>query len=392
MDEAQAAAFVEHFQAEVLGRLPKGPAGKTGVPVIAIPYLTPDELADPTGRGAKYRIPLVNQVTVLADPEPARRRTVSNGAAYLTTASDGLLDAARKDLAALDDWKTLVQTCRNEFDRRYRKEFLTGESFRRFDDAKARLLALLELPGPGKALGTLLWALSLPFRLVKGAVGKAFVRPDAPNLKEDDVLLDGRRGWLDRLRAESIRRADGHPLFKHVSHGFSAGLGEAAEQKFDADFRNFQLGSADEIEAAAIAVTAPLETNPQLLATARAAKLVFDAAAVGLGLWAGGFGWTSLIFVPLFASVTHQGLDLIALRRGGGEADEGARPQVGAGVGVAERAAGGVADELADHGRVGLREVAGGAAAGAGDDQASGRPRDGEAGSTTGVAGGRHGA
>ena len=135
MREAQAQEIVQHFQREVLGRLPKLPSGKPSVPVLAIPFLTAEQLRDPVANAGKYRIPLLNQLTVMIDPPgTARRRSVANALRYLNTAGEGLLEVARQDLAALDSWRNLVQTAQMEFDARYRREFLNGERFRRFDE------------------------------------------------------------------------------------------------------------------------------------------------------------------------------------------------------------------------------------------------------------------
>src|SRR5262249_60697927 len=52
MNEAQVPRIVEHFEQEILTRLPKTESGKTRVPVLTIPHLTTDQLADPVGKCA----------------------------------------------------------------------------------------------------------------------------------------------------------------------------------------------------------------------------------------------------------------------------------------------------------------------------------------------------
>src|SRR5262249_7290720 len=72
MRPEDADAMVAHFQREVLA-----PMGKAAVGVLPIPFLTPEQLADPARNALKYRIPLLNQVAVLGSPaQAARRRTV----------------------------------------------------------------------------------------------------------------------------------------------------------------------------------------------------------------------------------------------------------------------------------------------------------------------------
>jgi ethanolamine utilization protein EutP (predicted NTPase) len=310
MADVQAARIVEHFEAEVMNRLPKAASGRPATPVLAIPHLPPDALADPADKAAVYRIPLVNQVMVLADPATARNRTVEHALQYLGTSGGELLDVARQDLAAMDDWRGLVQASRREFDERYRTEFLNGEGFRRFDEARDRLLDLLELPGAGRAFAMALFVLRLPYRALRSVVEKALTRPAAVNVGEARVLEDAFRAWMDQLRAEAIRRADSQPLWRHVAVGFNSGLTEAAADQFHALLRSYQLSSAEEIEGAARGVTAGLEQKPALLAVLRGGKLVLDLVAIGLAFWAGGLDWPTIIYIFLFVSAAHQVVEL----------------------------------------------------------------------------------
>lgn len=311
MREDQAPAVVEHFEREVLSRLPKGAGGRSTVPVLAVPFLSPAKLADPAGQAAAQRIPLLNQVMVLADPASARKRNVENSLQFLSTAGGELLDVARQDLAAMDAWRSAVGAARRDFDARYRSEFLNGEGFRRFDEARDRLLNLLELPGAGRGFAVVLWGLRLPYRALRNLIEKAVVRPNTLSLGEGQVLDAAFRAWIDQLRAEAIRRADTHPVWKHIGTGFTTGLIDAANDQFQADLRAFQTSSADEIEGAARAVTAGLEANAPALAVLRAGKLILDLVAIALAVWAGGIDWPTLIYIPLFVSLAHQLVELV---------------------------------------------------------------------------------
>jgi hypothetical protein len=311
MTEGQADRIVEHFRTEVLSRFPKDGSGLPPVPVLALPYLPSDQLADPTGKAAAHRIPLINQVMVLADPATARKRTVDHALLYLSTAGGELLDVARQDLSAMDAWRNLVQTSRAEFDNRYKTEFLNGEGFRRFDEARERLLNLLELPGAGRAFAMALYVLRLPYRGLRSVIEKALTRPPAVNVGEAQVLDAAFRAWMDQLRAEAIRRADSHPLWRHVAVGFNSGLGEAANDQFQTLLRSYQVSSADEIEGAARAVTAGLEHKPAVLAFLRAGKLLLDMTAIALAFWAGGLDWPTIIYALLFVSAAHQVVELV---------------------------------------------------------------------------------
>jgi hypothetical protein len=302
MAESNVADIVAHFRRDVLGRLPAGT-----IACLAIPHLTREQLADPARLAPMYRIPLVNQVNVLGEPAAAaRKRSVRWATKYLTAAQDRLLGVAQGDLAALQEWRTLVQSGQTEFDSRYRREFLTGEKFRRFDEALVRLLELLELPGAGKVLSQALWVVRTPYRLLRGLAVKALRRPDSPSLPEQPFLEETLGGWLDFLRKEAARRSNSHPVWAHVEKGFAGGLTEQVREQFQQGLRGFRLGLADDVDRTARAIYEDLEKNPALLNTARGIKFTVDAGAIAAAVAAGGIGWSDFILIPLAASITHQ--------------------------------------------------------------------------------------
>src|SRR5437588_819363 len=90
MREADAPALVAHFQQEVLSRLPPGVVG-----TLAIPFLRPEQLADPARLAGRYRIPLLNQVAVLGRPAAATLPEQS----VLEESLAGWLDLLRKEAA-----------------------------------------------------------------------------------------------------------------------------------------------------------------------------------------------------------------------------------------------------------------------------------------------------
>ena len=137
MKPETAPTMLKHFQGEVLDGLPRG-----RVTTMAIPFLNSEELANPAFKATQYRIPLLNQVMVLGDPpDGARCRTVKAALRFLTNTCERLLAVARDDIAALEEWRALVLRGRDEFVERYRREYLTSEKFRRFDQALIRLLS-----------------------------------------------------------------------------------------------------------------------------------------------------------------------------------------------------------------------------------------------------------
>ncbi|HEV3119878.1 MAG TPA: GTPase domain-containing protein, partial [Gemmataceae bacterium] len=308
MKETDAPGLVEHFQRDVLARFTH-----EAIACLTIPYLTAAELADPVRLAGRYRIPLLNQVAVLGNPPAAARQRVVRGAShYLVADQEQLLAAARQDVVALDDWRSLVHAGQREFDDRYRREYLASEKFRSFDEALVRLLDLLELPGVGKFVSGTLWVVRTPYRLLRGWVGKALSRPDAPGLPEEKVLDDAWNGWLNLLRKEAARRGQAHPLWPYVEQGFATTLPQLAREHFYESRRAFQMHLADEVNQTARAIYEELQKNPALLNTLRTGNFALDVAAI-----AGAFvlghtpGLHDLILVPLLASLKQQIIELL---------------------------------------------------------------------------------
>jgi energy-coupling factor transporter ATP-binding protein EcfA2 len=302
MKPTHAADIIAHFKKEVVQELPKG-----RLAIFAVPHLTPDELAEPVAKAAGHRIPIVNQIAVLGEhPEKLRQADVVSSMRFLQNSCDQLLAAARDDVQALEQWQQLVTRGEAEFNERYRREFLTGAKFHRFDEALVRLIDLLELPGVGKFFANALYVVRTPYRLVKGFIGKMLGPPDAPTIPEQPVLEAAFAAWTDQIRATALARQKQHELWNQVARGFEAQLSGQLREKFEAGMRDFQAGQRDEIDATARAIYEDLEKSPNTLAALRGSKLALDVAAITGGIVMGGIGWTDLIIVPLAASVSQQ--------------------------------------------------------------------------------------
>jgi hypothetical protein len=165
---------------------------------------------------------------------------------------------------------------------------------------------LLELPGAGKFLASTLWVVRTPYRLVKGALSKVWSKPESTSIPEQQVLDAALNAWLDRLRAESLRRSTQHPLWAHVADGFDHGLGEQVREQFRTGLQSFQAGLHDEVERTARAIYEELEKSPNTLTALRGGKFALDVAAMLGSVVLGGIGLHDLIIVPLAASVSHQ--------------------------------------------------------------------------------------
>ena len=302
MKEADAPAFVAHFQREVLDRMPA-----RAVATLTVPHLTPLQIVDPNRNAPTFRVPIVNQIFVLGEPaSAARRRTVRAATNYLNTHQQHLLTVARDDLTALDGWRLLVREGQNEFDARYRREYLTTERFRRFDEALIRLLELLELPGVGRFVSKTLDVLRLPYTLTKKLFTSALARPEATSMPERQVLDAALSGWIDQLRKEATRKMATHPLWQHVHQGFNIGLADTIRERFNESFRGFEISLGDEIERTARDIYQDLEKNPVALNSIRSGKFALEVTgiigSVALGIWTGGLA-AGLIVAPLSASM-----------------------------------------------------------------------------------------
>jgi hypothetical protein len=303
MKEADAPTLLDHFQRDVLSRIP----GRV-VSTLTIPHLSPAQLADPARLAPRHRFPLLNQVAVIGRPaRTARLRTVQGASQFLANHHDSLLGSAREDVAALQAWRAVVESGQSEFDNRYQREYLASEKFPRFDQAMVRLIDLLDLPGVGKWVSGTLWVMRWPYQTLRGLAVKALKRPDTIAMPEQPVLEQALAGWLDTLRKEAVHRAGRHPLWAHIERGFASGLADQARERFQQGFRGFQLGQADEVERTARAVYEELEKNPTALNTLRGGKFVLDIAGITATLVAGPLSpWWHVVLVPVAASVTHQ--------------------------------------------------------------------------------------
>ncbi|MEO2088355.1 MAG: hypothetical protein ABGY75_02525, partial [Gemmataceae bacterium] len=277
------------------------------LPVATIPNIPPEVRKDPAGQGAKYRVPLLNQILALApSAEMARRRTVSNAVKYLESAGDGLLDVARRDLTELDNWRSVVAAGRQEFEQRYRTEYLAGEAFRRFDKTREQVLQMLELPGPGRFVSAALALVRKPYDYARQFVMKTVTRPAPPNLSEQAVCTAAMEAWLAKLQAEALRRGGQHPLWKQVTHGFDAGLKTQATDLFAQRLRALEVKETDELDQMARAVPEKLASNPVLLNLLRGGIIAADVAVVVLImvlLWPPSWWW--LLILPA-VSLTRQ--------------------------------------------------------------------------------------
>ena len=312
MREADQEGLIQHFRTEVLGKLPAALGDIPALPVVAIPNIPSDIRKDPAVAGAKYRVPLLNELLALApSPKMARQRTVSNAVKYLQHAGDGLLNVARRDLGELETWRGLVTDAQREFEQRYRSEYLAGEAFRRFDQTKLDVLKMLELPGPGAFMSMALALVRKPYDLLRGLVSKTITRPSMTNLGEQAVCNAAMESWLAKLQAEALRRHPTHPMWKNVTVGFDTTLKTQAHDLYSQNFRILEAKETTELDATARAVPDALDKNPVLLNVLRGAIITLDVVVIVLVVWlTWPPGWWLLLLIPAL-SITRHAVEVI---------------------------------------------------------------------------------
>lgn len=302
MKPENAATIIDHFKKDVLAKLPTG-----RVATLAVPHLTPEELAEPAGKAGQYRIPLVNQVVVLGeDGRQLRSQNARSAVAFLKRQTDDILAVVRDDIAAADEWRRCVRRGQGEFEDRYQREYLSGAKFQRFDEALVRLIEMLELPGAGKFLADTLHVIRTPYRLVRGFIGKVFGPPDAPPIPEQPVLEAAAAAWVDGMRANALELESRHELWALVARGFQGELREEFQKQFQSGLANFRASQTDEVDQTARAIYQDLEKSPGTLKALRGSKFALDVAAIGAGLVVGHIGLHDFIVVPLAAGISQQ--------------------------------------------------------------------------------------
>jgi hypothetical protein len=218
----------------------------------------------------------------------------------------------RRDLAEFDAWKTAVLAGKVEFEERYRREFLSGEQFRRIDRYRDEVLELLELPGAGRLIGGLIWLARTPYRWARDYIAGLIIRPEVFNLSEQTVLTASLTGWLDKLHTETLKRSGSHSVWKQIALRFDSELAPQARERFGQEFRAFELKETDDLDRVGKSLVDRLEKSPALLYTCRGGRLIVDLALVGGILYLTWVpSWYQLLLLPLGVSISHQGTELV---------------------------------------------------------------------------------
>jgi hypothetical protein len=300
-----AAKVLEHFRSEVIARIPECVRVSA---CVAIPFLPQQVLVDPRGEAASACAPLLSAVRWWIERGAATSAEVARGGIeFLRKEESDLLALARRDLQALQDWQALVDKGQAEFSSRYRREYLSGEQFPRFQEALVRLLDLLELPGVGQVVSKTLWVIRTPYRLAKGFFNKMTALPArSAILPEEPVLQQAFTGWLDHFRKEVAVRDD-HPVWRQIKSGFDDLFLREAQSTFKRCLAAFQVRQREEVERTARSIYEDLEKKPAALNALRGLKATFEVGTiVGTVVTLGTHIWLDVALVPVVAALTQE--------------------------------------------------------------------------------------
>jgi GTP-binding protein EngB required for normal cell division len=310
----QASRLIEHFRQEVVGRLPRRADGSLpNLPVLALPWLTPQQRQDPAGAGADLRIPLLNQVLVLlSDPPAVRQRQVQHAVRFLQNVVGGLQTAVHSELEEYRSWQELVRQGRLAFERRYEAEYLEVERFAVVERCRKAWMDMLELPGAGRWLSAGLEVLRTPYRVVRDYV-RRWWEPAVIPPREVDVLREAALAWQNSLHADTLRRTDRHPFWQRLAQRFPLELLPAWSQQWDSLCQQFLRQEQMELEQSCQQLLERWRASPNRLTAARAGKLLWDLIGVVLTVYlTGPLNWYHGLLIPLSVSLTHQVVEGIA--------------------------------------------------------------------------------
>lgn len=298
MREADVETLLKHFRQDVVDRMPNA---NHVAACVAVPFLDPRILTDPTGQGRRWREPLLDALRhSFSNPLQARHATVRGAVQFLQNEATDFVAAVSEDLAALNTWKELVEQGRKEFESRYFREYLSSKKFHRFDQSFVKLIELLELPGIGKYVSKAVALTRIPWNIVKNLYQQVVGKSTGQEMPEEPIFQAALRGWLDRLQVEAAKRSKDHPLFAQMDQAFKGTLRSEVENRYQACLPEFRRGLEEEVERTARAIYEDIEKNPVLLNSLRGIKLSAEVLIVLGILISGGINiWDPILIVVI---------------------------------------------------------------------------------------------
>ncbi len=211
------------------------------------------------------------------------------------------------EIEAQAQWQSIVSHTLKDALVIYQRDYLDHpQHYDTFQNALAKLLTLLEVPGIAKVLMQSRKALTWPLRKIF-SLGGEVSKGSHPITKETEVLQQIAEHILlqvgDKVLDQIDQEHDNNKWWKQINSQLrqdkSIILGDFA-QKTELYHENFK----QDIEATAQGLYTKLEEHPAILNSLRATRVTTDAAMLALTVQAGGIGLHDLLIAPAMLSIT----------------------------------------------------------------------------------------
>ncbi|RLA25052.1 MAG: GTP-binding protein [Gammaproteobacteria bacterium] len=211
------------------------------------------------------------------------------------------------EIEAQAQWQSIVSQTLQDALVIYKRDYLDHpQHYDTFQNALAKLLTLLEVPGIAKVLMQSRKALTWPLRKVF-SLGGEVSKGSHPITKETEVLQQIAEHILlqvgDKVLDQIDQEHDNNKWWKQINSQLRQDkaiiLGDFS-QKTELYHENFK----QDIEATAQGLYTKLEEHPAILNSLRATRVTTDAAMLALTVQAGGIGLHDLLIAPAMLSIT----------------------------------------------------------------------------------------
>lgn len=204
-------------------------------------------------------------------------------------------------------WQVLINKVLEEGLVNYQRDYLDHpHHYDTFQNALARLLTLLEVPGIAKVLGKSRRILTWPMRKLFSS-GRSKKQGAYPATQETIVLQQIAEHILLQLGDKILNQIDPaqgrDSWWKSINQQLRLDK-QAILQQFEEQTFDYHENFKQDIDETAQGLYRKLEENPTILNSLRATRVTADAAMLVLTLQAGGIGLHDLLIAPAMLSLT----------------------------------------------------------------------------------------
>ncbi len=216
------------------------------------------------------------------------------------------VEPVRAEFTVADEWQGIIDNCLKDAMVSYQRDYLDHPNhYETFQNALAKLLTLLELPGIAKVMAKTRRVLTWPARKIFGIGSKS--RKTAEHSHEVALLNQIAEHFLIQVADQVLDRMEKEPEKRQWWKEVNALLRQQREQileQFQLSVNEYHQNFSQEIESTAQRLYNKLDDQPAILNTLRATRVTTDAAALALALYTGGIGLHDLVVAPAMLSVT----------------------------------------------------------------------------------------